>query len=106
MHLHKHRLLQQPQSRKQPPEPASIRTNHTLAAHPLSQVAQTTLRSLNIVIATTSTEATEVTEAIEDMATGALDTVLMTTMAQSPHQNSRRRPILTTIHSRKPRAHS
>jgi hypothetical protein len=103
MHLHKRRLLQQLQSRKQPPEPASIRTNHTLAAHRLSQVAQTTLRNLNIVIATTSTEATE---AIEDMATGALDTALMTTMAQSLHQNSRRRPTLTTIHSRKLRAHS
>jgi hypothetical protein len=103
MHLHKRRLLQQLQSRKQPPEAASIRTNHTLAAHRLSQVAQTTLRNLNIVIATTSTEATE---AIEDMATGALDTALMTTMAQSLHQNSRRRPILTTIHSRKLRAHS
>lgn len=103
MHLHKRRLLQQLQSRKQPPEPASIRTNHTLAAHRLSQVAQTTLRNLNIVIATTSTEATE---AIEDMATGALDTALMTTMAQSLHQNLRRRQILTTIHSRKLRAHS
>jgi hypothetical protein len=103
MHLHKRRFLQQPQSRKQPPKPTSIHTNHTLAAHRLSQVAQATLRNLNIVIATTSTE---VTEAIEDMVTGALDMALMTTMAQSPHQNSRRRPILTTIHSKKPRAHS
>jgi hypothetical protein len=109
MRLHKHRLLQQLQSRKPPPYTAIIRTDHNLVVHLLSQVAQATLLNLNTATATTTTEATEVTavtEMIVDMAIGALVTALMTTMAQLLHQSSRLRPTLTTIRSRKPRAHS